>query len=253
MIKGMLSAAASVGYTLALLMIITYIFAIAFTQLSEGSDFREDYFSSVPLAMYSLIIYGTFLDNLADWADAIRAESTPCLMLATVFVALASMTVMNMLIGVLCEVISAVALEEKESMMIDKINEKFGQIVERLDKNKSGTISWDEFQEILVMPEALAAFKSVDVDPVGMVDMAEDYFIDDNGEPISLTFEHFMEMVLDSRGGQGATLQDIMSLRTRFNKKFVGMQEHMHSIDGKLDDLLRLARRPPCPTCRPFG
>merc|ERR1712187_158656 len=103
-----------------LLMIFTYVFAIALTQLSIGKDFRDDYFSSVPLSMYSLLIYGTFLDNLADFFNAIREESTICLMVATVFVALASLTVMNMLIGILCEVISATAEEERESMITDK-------------------------------------------------------------------------------------------------------------------------------------
>lgn len=235
MIKGMMSAAASVGYTLGLLLIITYVFAIALTQLSDGYNFKEDYFASVPLSMYSLIIYGTFLDALADFADAIREESTVCLVLSTVFVALASMTVMNMLIGVLCEVISAVALEEKESMMIDKIHEKFGKIVEDLDANKSGTISWTEFQKIVEMPDALQALESVNVDAVGMIDMAEDMFFDDEGEPVQINFEQFMELVLDLRGGQDATLKDIMTLGKRFNRKFMEVKENLNTMDSKLD------------------
>lgn len=244
MIKGMMSAAASVGYTLALLLIITYVFAIAFTQLATNTndEFREKYFSSVPLSMYSLIIYGTFLDALSDFGDDIREESTVLLILASVFVCLASLTVMNMLIGVLCEVISAVAEEEKESMIIDKIHEKFGKIVEKLDKNKSGTISWEEFQQIVQYPEALRALESVNVDAVGMIDMAEDFFFDD-GKPVQLTFENFMEMILDMRGGQTATLKDVMSFGTRFNRKFLEVKDQMACMDSKLDELVALTQR----------
>jgi len=176
MIKGMVTAAASVSYTLGLLLIFTYVFAIAMTQLSIGTEFREQYFKGVGLSMYSLIIYGTFLDSLAEFCDAIRAESTPCLIAVTVFVVLASMTLMNMLIGILCEVISAVAEEEKQSMITEKVYEKFGSIVKNLDRDGDGNISWSELQVIMDDSDALQALNSVNVDPIGMVDVAEDFF-----------------------------------------------------------------------------
>merc|ERR1719353_1385676 len=48
MIKGMVTASASVGYTLGLLMILTYVFSIALRNLvPAGSNIEETYFSSV--------------------------------------------------------------------------------------------------------------------------------------------------------------------------------------------------------------
>merc|ERR1719424_1190268 len=157
MIKGMVSAAASVGYTLGLLLLITYVFSIALRNLTPKPGAWEDpeedigivYFSSVLETMHTLIIYGTFLDALSDFVLMVKVQSVPCFILAWVYVALASLTVMNMLIGVLCEVISGVAEEEKESMMVDKVNEKFESIVNKLDEDNDGTLSWDEFQQIL--------------------------------------------------------------------------------------------------------
>lgn len=234
MIKGMVTAAASVSYTLGLLLIFTYVFAIAMTQLSIGTEFREQYFKGVGLSMYSLIIYGTFLDSLAEFCDAIRAESTPCLIAVTVFVVLASMTVMNMLIGVLCEVISAVAEEEKEGMITEKVYDKFGAIVKKLDGDGDNELSWNEFQVIMDDSDALQALNSVNVDPIGMVDVAEDFFFEE-GEEKHMTFDQFMEMVLDLRGGQQATLKDILSLGKRFNKKFVELKHAVENIDNKLE------------------
>lgn len=249
MIKGMLSAASAVGYTLGLLMLITYIFSIAIRNLvsDEAVTVLQGYgvhLESVPEVMHSLIVFGTFLDDLSQLVIPIKEQSTPVFILCWMFIALASMTVMNMLIGVLCEVISAVAAEEKESMMIDKVNERFEEVVHDLDSDHDGNISWDEFVKILDNQKALQSLESVNVDPVGMVDMAEDFFFED-GEPIKVTFPEFMEMVLDLREGQSATVKDLMSLGKRFNKKVMKVREKFdnfdrkfHTLDAKLDALL---------------
>merc|ERR550537_1241321 len=100
---------ASVGYVMALLTICTYVFAIAFTILSEGYPaINEQFFKNVALSMYSLMIYATFLDNLSVFLDAVR-EYPEMLALACLYIALAALTIMNMLIGVLCEVVDSVA------------------------------------------------------------------------------------------------------------------------------------------------
>jgi len=244
MIKGMVSAAASVGYTLGLLMLITYVFAIALVNLvPPDSEIEGRYFSNVPLSIHHLIIFGTFTDSLAGFILDIEAESLPCLLMCWLYVALASLTVMNMLIGVLCEVISSVAEEEKESMMVDMVNDKFQVIAAELDEDGNGELSYEEFQKILEFPEALKALESVNVDGEALVDMSEDFFFDDGVEhPVS--FGDFMSLVLDLRGGQQATVKDAMRLQKRMNQKFSTMggrmdmiEESMGSIHEKLDKL----------------
>jgi len=235
MIKGMVTAAATVSYTLGLLLIFTYVFAIAMTQLSIDTQFREKYFDGVALSMYSLIIYGTFLDSLADFCDDIRAESTPCLIAVTIFVVLASMTVMNMLIGILCEVISKVAEEERETLTAEKVYDEFGKVVKGLDTDKTGTISFREIEVIVEVREALEALREVNVDPGDLIDVAED-FLEEKGKEMS--FDDFMEMVLGLRGGLQATLKDIYFVGKRFNKKFGVLTELMTDLHGKLDGLL---------------
>jgi len=238
MIKGMVTAATTVSYTLGLLVLITYVFAIACTQLAaEKEEMKESFFKTVPLAMYSLFVYGTFLDNLADFCNAIKAESTPCLILVTLFIVLASMTVMNMLIGVLCEVISAVAVVEKEQMAQEKVHVTFAEIVKRLDKDDNGMLSWSEFVKIMDEESAIRALESVDIDPVGMIDFAEDFFIED-GIQKELTFDQFMDMLLDLRANQKAQLKDVMSLSKRFNTKAYDLKHSLENIEKTLDKAL---------------
>ncbi|CAK0839837.1 unnamed protein product [Prorocentrum cordatum] len=246
MIKGMVTAASTVSYTLGLLLVITYVFAIMLTQLTMPKYDDDDlhvsyihvtYFEGVAKSMYSLIIYATFLDNLADFCGAIKEESSLCLAVVTVFVGLANLTVMNMLIGVLCEVISAVAQEEKEQLITDKVHEKFRDIVKQIDQDNDNMLSWNEFIKIMDVPEAVAQLDSVGVDPEGMIDFAQDWFQED-GQPKAITFKEFMDIVLDLRGTQIATLKDLMTMQKHVNGKFSALKGRLETIDRVLEDCL---------------
>merc|ERR1719330_1864021 len=63
MVNGMVSATRSVFFTLCLLAILLYIFAIAFTQLLDGTPAGATYFPKVGKSMHSLLLEGTLLDN----------------------------------------------------------------------------------------------------------------------------------------------------------------------------------------------
>jgi len=160
-------------------------------------------------------------------------------MIVTVFVVLASLTVMNMLIGVLCEVISAVAEEERETMITDKVYEKFQHIVKEIDANNDETVSWKEFQSIMDNPAAIAQLESVGVDPLGMIDFAQDAFQAD-GQERSISFKEFMDIVLDLRGSQMATLKDLMTMQKHVNVKFSSLKSRLEEMDKSLDEALGL-------------
>jgi hypothetical protein len=233
LIKGMVTAIKSVVYVMLLLLLVTYVFAIALTQMSDGTEFREKYFRHVCLSMYSLLLYATFLDNLSEFTDAIRAESSFCFIIVLIFIALASLTVMNMLIGVLCEIVQSVARKEKQDIIAQTVEKKFDSIIAEADTDFNGSVSIMEFRRIFEMPEALRALSSVGVDPEGMLDFAEELFSKD-GEAIELPFKDFIAIILDLRGTQPATVKDMMSLGKSLRKK---LQESKSEIDQLKDSL----------------
>ncbi|CAJ1329525.1 unnamed protein product [Effrenium voratum] len=141
LIKGMAAAARSVFFVMCLLVIIIYVFSIAFTQLAAGTVMGSFYFPTVQHSMYTLLIYGTFLDDIAPFCDEVGAESVACLVLVFVFAILAACTVLNMLIGILCEVVSAVATTEKEDMMVHMVTVKLERLLQNGDTNNDGNIS----------------------------------------------------------------------------------------------------------------
>lgn len=83
------------------------------------------YFPNVLHSMYTLLLYGTFLDNLSTFCNEatwrfsratvaqVGHESSLCLALIFVFVLLSACTVLNMLIGILCEVVTTVTAAPK--------------------------------------------------------------------------------------------------------------------------------------------
>merc|ERR1719195_2617886 len=63
LLKGMMVATQTVFYTLCLLMLFIYIFAIAFMQLTKGTSLEQAYFSSMLITMKNLLLNGILPDQ----------------------------------------------------------------------------------------------------------------------------------------------------------------------------------------------
>jgi hypothetical protein len=233
LIKAMVTAMRSVFYVMCLLVILVYVFAIAVTQMSEDSEVQHKYFDNVLLSMYTLLIYGTLLDELSTICSDIMGSGRMDLMaIFLIYIGLSALTVMNMLIGVLCEVVSAVAKIEKELIMTTILAEKLESIIEELDTDGDGMVSYKEFSQLMQRPTALRALQDVGVDPVGLVDFAELLFVKD-GVEIDLTFDQFMATLLDLRGSNTATVKDIMNFTTKNNMKLSTLNKDVNDLIGK--------------------
>jgi len=240
LIKGMFVASRSVCFTLVLLSIILYFFAIVFRQLADETDVGEVYFNSVPDAMLSLLLDGVLPDQSAI-VRACASESALFGLLALFFILLASLTVMNMLVGVLCEVVSVVSSVEKEQLTVSYVNARLHEMFGEWDTDGSMTISKMEFQKLLVMPEAAKIIHEIGVDVVGLVDFADFIFKDGS----DLSFVDFMECVLSFRGSNQSTVKDVVDLRkfvlselanqsTKIVAQLEGLQLSMTSANSKM-------------------
>ena len=62
--KGMAAATRSLCYALVLIVIQMYVFGTIFKNLTQSTTVGSEFFDSVGSSMYTLMIYGTFLDNV---------------------------------------------------------------------------------------------------------------------------------------------------------------------------------------------
>jgi len=210
LVRGMVAGMRSVLTVMCLLMVVMYVFAIAFTQLAKDSSMGTNHFDTVGESLYTLLVHGVLLDSLESLCTILE-QDTLCLLLFFVFVMLSSLTVMNMLIGVLCEVVSAVAEAERDGIQVSSVADNVQKVLYELDADFSGSISKSEFMH-LAHPGFAEALREVNVDPVGIVDFA-DYIFATSNKNDEISFEEFMKLVLSLRGSNHVTVKDIVDLR----------------------------------------
>jgi hypothetical protein len=217
-----------------LLIIALYVFGIAITQSAVGSPSGDELFHSVEETMYRLMVHATFLDNLAEFCDAVKADSYLVLVLVLIFIQLSALCILNMLIGVLCDVIGAVAQTENEEMRQESVKKLMESVVIDLDENGDGKISKVEFQGLIRNPGVLKVLDDVGVNPYTLLEFADMFFVKDGGF-IDLEFDEFSDMVLELRESNNATVKDVMTLWRQMSPKIGGLHHQLEKLDTQLD------------------
>ncbi|CAJ1449843.1 unnamed protein product [Effrenium voratum] len=242
MVKAVASAARSVGFTLILLGICLYVFAIAFRAMLDGTNVGATYFPNVALSMHSLFMHGTFLDSISEVFTALLQESAIGFAMLYIFVIMSAVTIMNMLIGVLCEVITAVADAEKEALQVSWTTEVLQQCLQAgADTNNDGCIDLDEFQHMIENAQVRKVLKEADVDVGVLINFADVLFEvegeDEDGSPLEdvaskIPFAEFMSRLLKLRGSNTATVKDLVDLRKWIAKEFQQLQRKNRATVG---------------------
>jgi Ca2+-binding EF-hand superfamily protein len=166
MVKSLIAAFRSVGTTMALLVGFIYVFAIIMTQWAtknaendpyiegeqwhtSGNEPRTGIFGTIFLSMLTgaqLIV----CDDGMSIARHVMNRSKSYGVFLMIFQYGGAFTLLNMLIGVICEIVSVTKAGEIERMRVEKCKKVFKD----LDEDKSGSISMEEFmaKKHLVIP-----------------------------------------------------------------------------------------------------
>lgn len=168
LVKGMISAARAVFFIMMFLVLILYVFAILITsQVGDpateepGPDddpTGEQMFASMGDSMMTLLTNGVLGDNLVQAIDAILPLGVFWFWFFLVFMFISSMTLLNMLIGVLCEVMSTTAQEQEDEASKVELRICLQEAFSRLDLNSDGHISDMEWAQMASMPDIREQF-----------------------------------------------------------------------------------------------
>ncbi|CAJ1347844.1 unnamed protein product [Effrenium voratum] len=223
LIKGMMVACRSVFFTLVLLLLFTYVFSVAFVQFSRGTALENKLFSSMGTAIWTLIMKCILTDQ-QPIVEAVAEESWIMAMMLLVFILFGSLTVMNMLLGVLVEAIKTVSTIEREQLEVDFAKKCLWEMIDKghADEDGDNRISEQEYRNVLRTPQAMTALTSLGVDVEAALDYGRLLFED--GEP--LTFGDFMRGILTLRGSNQTTVKDIVDLRKFTADEF----SHIHEV-----------------------
>mmetsp|Transcript_69840 Transcript_69840/g.114464 ORF Transcript_69840/g.114464 Transcript_69840/m.114464 type:complete len:601 (+) Transcript_69840:27-1829(+) len=210
LLKGIMVAARSVFFTLVLLLLITYVFSIALSKMSEGTILEDRLFPSLPSSLLTLIVKCVIPDREIFFRE-VAQESWLMGALVLFFVLVGSLIVLNMLVGILVEAVQTVATMEHEQIRVDLAKTVLWDLVTKGTKNQRevNQITEEELAELLERPEATSALTQLGVDIFAVKEYSKLLFED--GEP--LTFGEFMDAMLTLRGSNSTTVKDIVNLR----------------------------------------
>jgi hypothetical protein len=214
--KGMFVAMRSVLAVLVLLTLVIYIFAIVFVELGV--------LDTVPTGMNFLLLQvvcgvdSPFIGKLlgTDWFYYV---------LFLLYILLANLTIMNMLIGILCDVVSTVADIENEEFQKVEMEDKLTAVAKRLDTGGRGTIKEADFVQLLQHSDMTQDLNEMGIDVVSLIDFATFVF----QECTELTYNDFRHMVFQFRGHKNATTQDVMAVRKQLSMQLLALENVVRS------------------------
>lgn len=218
---------------------LIYVFAITLRQLTSGTDFGQSYFSSVPDAMDTLLLDGILADY-APLAHAVPNGHPIEWILIIFFVLLASITIMYMLVGVLVEVVGALAHAEKESITVGFIASSLRKKMEQAGHDEESVLSKSELQDILLDPEITEVLQSVQVDLVALMELVNIGYEDAEKTGATMTFEKIVGLVLNGRGQNTACVKDTSEL-LRILKQII--IQRTSEVSEKLQDEIAMVHR----------
>jgi len=296
MVKGMVEAVQSVFFFLLFLLICTYVFSLVFTGVlfsdreytgrrllprllasadadEAGEDpTAEEMFCTLFSAMMTFFTNGVMQDNLAQTVTAIKDSSLFLFWMFVVFVIIASVTLLNMLVGVLCQVIEVNTLREETRARDRLVRETLLQAFEEMDDSNDKRISEEEWQEqkndkgfrglfLALFPglredelamqlekleEALfKKKKKPEYSPRGIMDHAPVHlFMRDtstlSSEKVdnSISFDHFVDSVIALRWDGNAGVLDVEMMASEARQEERKMHDRIGAVERHLSRAL---------------
>lgn len=184
MIMGVLSSLKALMWALILLFFIIYITAVCILQFvgeylaDNPQDFPSGPLEFVGLSPFSSLLTTCFTLFLTISGGISWGELAPPLMLVnpvvtpilTLYIALATFCVLNIVTGVFVDRSAAMALQDEENMMLEEIQNRNRWIKEietlfaKADTDQSGNVEWEEFENALADLRVQLCFKNLGID-----------------------------------------------------------------------------------------
>eukprot|EP00397_Hematodinium_sp_SG-2012_P016930 GEMP01017287.1.p1 GENE.GEMP01017287.1~~GEMP01017287.1.p1 ORF type:complete len:335 (+),score=60.90 GEMP01017287.1:525-1529(+) len=212
---------------LRLTRMVRYACSILFMFFARGApEFKGIYNGALPLVMYTLFHKGTFLDDSADLLVVLRDSSSTLanIMFYVVLLYMMGSTwlLLNMLIGVSCEVASATKEREVQQALWLTSCSELTKAFHEMDEDHTNTISQREFDKLTEKPEVLKALKNLDVEPKHLVSLSDALFEPGDGAfsgVRELTFPEFLDVISSNRPGNVASVLDMAQLTKGLKKR----------------------------------
>lgn len=193
---------------------------------------------------------------LPDFAGPIRDSGQYHIIYACLFflfVVIGSITVMNMLTGMLVQVVQNIAEVEKEEMNLCWVKMELERVMDKVDANKDEQLNKDEVKALICDTEICKVFQDVGVDVVQLVEVAEFHIFKDRDY---INFREFLDLVLQLRQAKSVCLRDIVHLQQYIANELAMVEERLldawesQASFADWEQQQQQERAQICPSCR---
>lgn len=139
---------------------------------------------------------------------------------------------LNMLIGILVEVVQAEAAGEKNKAKMGQVQDLMDSVFKGMDEDGSGKISLDEFKQMSENPAVVDCLKALDIAPKHLKAYQDILF--PSGEEM-LNFKEFMSHLFRLRPGTAASVLDIEHFRKDLSDQMDKISEHIERHVSNLE------------------
>jgi voltage-gated sodium channel len=171
LVKGMAAAVRAVVWTVILLLLCAFTFAVIFTNeyhlgklTDEDATEAQIVFGDVGHAFFSLLIMGTILDDLTYCMDAVRSSGKDYMVLAFLFfILISSFMMLNMFLGILVEVVAQSSDGEKLRMQAEFFREAVNETVQEMDMDHDKKVTKREYFRMVETEKVFKTLEQMDV------------------------------------------------------------------------------------------
>jgi len=192
-----------------LLVFVIFFFAIVFVKLQVQTD--DGCFEGLLMAMHCLTTQGVFADQATMINDMLSLNMTSYVAFL-LYLLLETLTVLNLFIGVCCDVINRVGEAEGKHRRLEEAQQGTLKMVQEFDDDGNNSISMQEFRELCVSERCQQQLRELEIDVEDLWELADFIFF----EKDEIGIEEFQKHIMQLRGSNIATVKDIVDMRKFF-------------------------------------
>jgi len=240
--RGLSYAFKGVMSTVSMIVLVNYATAVLLHTIVKDERTVSDNFGTLVECMWTLLMAGTLMDGTRTTLDELRGvgtvNSTIGVVIFMAYVVLTGFMLLNLLIGVLCEVVRTVKQLEENEVGIKLLREAVFKQLKEWDVDASGTISNEELDAVLASQKARDALQELDIDLEYLRDFRNLISTANEGKELPIT--KALELMLVCRGDQPATVTSLAVAhrlthafieRNMMKPKFTARTSRSHSKD----------------------
>jgi len=219
MIKGLMRSLRAISSSMILIGIMVYVWAIMMHMLmKEEQEFNESLwieytlgFETMTTCIWSLLVAGTLmLDNAAPLMSSLLfSDQFNYVLAGFLFVSysmMSAMCILQMLIGVLCDVVSTVKQEESSAAAIGLMKQEILKHLNDCDTSGDGKISQMELARVMHKPRSKALLRKLRINYSFFLELSKGVF-SKHHEPVAI--QDVLELLVLSRGDNVATVESM--------------------------------------------